>query len=238
MISINKLHKSFDTNHVLNNITVDFSRPGITAVLGPNGSGKTTLIKCILGMVIPDKGDIRMNGENILGQWAHRQQIDYLPQIARFPENLTTEELIEMVKDIRGEEIDANMLIDTFELSPFLDKKLGKLSGGTRQKVNLVVALMYDSPVIILDEPTVGLDPVALQRLKKLLKEESAKNKTILITTHIMSFVEEVAENIIFLLEGEVEFDGTTQMLRDRYSGDSLEESIANILVNDPDPDL
>jgi Cu-processing system ATP-binding protein len=230
MISIQNLHKSFGKNKVLKGIDVDFIKPGITAVLGPNGSGKTTLIKSILGMVIPNEGTITVDGKDIKGQWAYRNKIDYLPQIARFPENLKVKELLSMIKDIRGGVSDSDQFIGLFDLQPFINQRLGNLSGGTLQKVNIMLALMYDSPLIILDEPTTGLDPLSLVRLKKLILEEKAKGKIILITTHIMSFVEEMADNIIFLLEGNIHFKGSLKELKSSYNSEKLEEAIANIL--------
>jgi Cu-processing system ATP-binding protein len=138
-----------------------------------------------------------------------------------------------MVQDLRSGQVNSKELIELFELQPFLDKRLGNLSGGTRQKVNLVLTFMYDSPVIILDEPTVGLDPVALIRLKEMILEEKKKGKVILITTHIMSFVEEMADNIVFLLEGNIEFKGSLGDIKEKYRGHTLEKAIANILLKE-----
>jgi Cu-processing system ATP-binding protein len=233
MISIQNLQKSFTGNEVLKGIDLDFDRPGITAILGPNGSGKTTLIKCILGMVIPTKGAVNVNGQNVKGNWEYRSQIGYLPQIAQFPDNLTVGELIAMIRDIRGDGAAEGPLIELFELEPFLDKRLGKLSGGTKQKVNLVLALMYDSPILILDEPTSGLDPVALLHFKEFINAERQKGKTILITTHIMSLVEEIADEIVFLLEGNIYFRGRMQELNEKYGGENLEKAIAGILMGE-----
>ena len=230
MIAIENLQKSFGKQEVLKGISLEFQRPGITAILGPNGSGKTTLIKSILGMALPDKGRIRFQGKDIKGEWAYRRQIDYLPQIARFPENLAVKELLRMIQDLRMGQPDAERLIQLFSLEPYLDKRLGTLSGGTRQKVNIVLSLMYDSPLLILDEPTSGLDPVAMIRLKELLRQEKEKGKHILITTHIMSFVEEMADEIVFLLEGHIHFQGSLQGLKEKYGSNSLERAIANIL--------
>lgn len=231
MIQINELYKSFGKNKVLKGVNLSFDKPGISAVLGPNGSGKTTLIKSILGMVLPDKGTIKIGEEDIKGKWKYRNKIDYLPQIARFPENLKVKELMRMVKDLRSQKANDKKLIDLFDLHPFMDKRLSNLSGGTRQKVNLVLAFMYDSPLIILDEPTVGLDPIALLRLKDLINFEKGKGKTILITTHIMSFVEEIADDIVFLLEGHIHFKGSLEKIKSQYKGNTLEEAIANILL-------
>ena len=230
MIEINKLKKSFGKNEVLKGIDLSFSKPGITAVLGPNGSGKTTMLKCVLGMVIPSGGAITVNGEKIKNKWTYRDQIDYLPQIARFPENLTVQELLSMIKDLRSRSANDDELINLFDLHPFLDKKLGTLSGGTRQKVNIVQAFMYDSPILILDEPTVGLDPVSLIQLKELIRGEKEKGKIILLTTHIMSFAEEMADNVVFMLEGNIHFNGTTKKLKEKYRETVLEKAIAALL--------
>lgn len=231
MITVHALEKKFGQLEVLKRISVTFDKPGITAILGPNGSGKTTLIKTILGMVLPSKGDVLFNGRNIKNQYAYRHQIDYLPQIARFPENLTVQELLSMIKDIRGNEPTRKEdLIQLFELQPYLNKKLGSLSGGTRQKVNILQAFMYDSPVMILDEPTNGLDPVAMIRLRSLLAEEKQKGKLILMTTHIMHFVEEMADEVIFLLEGNIYYKGTVENLKAIQHKETLEAAIATIL--------
>ncbi len=230
MISIQQLHKSFGANKVLRGIDLKFDRPGITAVLGPNGSGKTTIIKSILGMVLPDSGTISVQGENVAGKWRYRNQIAYLPQIARFPENLTVAELIRMVKDLNSSTANDEALISLFELRPFLDKRLGNLSGGTRQKVNLVLTFMYDCPIIILDEPTAGLDPISMVRLKELIHQQRMKGKTILITTHVMSLVEELAEEVVFLLEGQIHFRGSLKELKEKSEEPNVERAIAKLL--------
>ena len=231
MITIQHLHKAFGKNEVLKGIDLHFDRPGITAVLGPNGSGKTTLIKCVLGMVIPVSGCICMDGENVAGQWAYRERLNYLPQIARFPENLTPRELFRMVKDLRKSSANDEELIQLFDLVPHLNKRLSNLSGGTRQKINLVLAFMYDNPYLILDEPTSGLDPVAMLHLKELIEREKQRGKTILITTHIMGFVEEIADDIIFLLEGKIHFKGSLRTLKEQHRESSLERAIAAMML-------
>jgi len=206
---------------------------GIFAILGPNGSGKTTLIKCILGMVIPDSGNVLLQNESVLKKWSYRNDINYLPQIANFPANLTVIELLEMVKNLRPKQASEARLIDLFGLQPFLDKKLGYLSGGTKQKVNLVLTFMFDSRLYILDEPTNGLDPVSLIRLKALIAEEKTKGKTILITTHIMSLVEEIADEIVFLLDGNIYFKGSVSSLKEMTKEKNLEHAIAKIITKE-----
>jgi len=231
MVSIQNLHKQFNKNVVLSGVDLNISEGGIFAVLGPNGSGKTTLIKSILGMVIPNKGDISVLGKSIKNNSSYRNKIDYLPQIANFPSNLKVRELIKMIKDLRGNTSEDERLINLFKLNPFLNKKLGNLSGGTKQKVNLVLTFMFNSPLIILDEPTTGLDPISLIRLKDLIQSEKANGKTILITSHIMSFVEEVSDEIVFLLEGKIYFKGSISALKTKTNQPDFEHAIASILT-------
>lgn len=230
MIEIKNLHKKFGKLTVLDGLNLEIKTGGIFAILGPNGSGKTTLIKSILGMVIPNKGDIIFKGKSVLQEWEYRNHLNYLPQIANFPANLTVIELIQMVKDLRPKEPSEEELIRSFDLEPFLNKKLGNLSGGTKQKVNLVLTFMFDSELIILDEPTTGLDPISLIRLKKIINKEKEKGKTILITTHIMSFVEEIADKIVFLLDGKIYFKGSVKELKQKTNQQDLEHAIANII--------
>ena len=232
MLKVKNLYKNYGSVEVLKGLDISFMPGEITAVLGPNGSGKTTLLKSILGMVIPQKGEILLEGENILGGWRHRDKISYVPQIANFPGNIRVEELIHMIRDIRPGAVDYLPLVETFKLEPFLNKKLTALSGGTRQKVNLVLAFMFDSPLIILDEPTAGLDPVALLILKKLINEQKAQGKTILITTHILNLVEEMADRVVFLLDGTVYFHGAVNALKEHTKQVNMEKAIAAILEN------
>ncbi|WP_436516600.1 ABC transporter ATP-binding protein [Ekhidna sp. To15] len=230
MIEVSNLNKSFGKLNVLKGINFAIQKPGVFAILGHNGSGKTTMLKIILGMVVPNSGDLIVNGETIRKSWEYRKDIAYLPQIARFPDNLTVNELIHMILDIRNQKGREQELIDRFRLVKFLDKKLSDLSGGTRQKVNIVLAFMFDANICILDEPTAGLDPVALIELKKLIQEEKQKGKIILITTHIMSLVEELSEEIIFLLDGKIHFQGSIGELTKQTKESDLEHAIAAML--------
>lgn len=231
MVTIENLHKKYGKNEVLKGVNLTINSSGIIAVLGPNGSGKTTLIKSILGMVIPQQGSITINGTSIKSNWQYRKEIDYLPQIANFPGNLSVKELIKMIKDLRNKPANDDELIAYFKLEDFLDKKLINLSGGTKQKVNLVLTFMFDSPLVILDEPTSGLDPISLIRLKEWILKEKAKGKTILITSHIMSFVEEIAEDVIFILEGKIYFNGSISELKTQTGQTDFEHAIAAILT-------
>jgi Cu-processing system ATP-binding protein len=227
---VRDLYKSYGKFPVLKGVGLELKKGSITAVLGPNGSGKTTLIKCMLGMVIGQEGEILLDGKDIEKSWQYRRDIGYLPQIARFPENLKVKELIGMIRDIRNQPAETEKLVSSFGLETYMNTPLRHLSGGTRQKVNILLAFMFDSPVYILDEPTVGLDPLAMIRFKDLLLGEKSKGKSILMTTHMVHLVEEMADEVVFLLEGKVYFRGDVKSLKEKHRGVNLEEAIANIL--------
>lgn len=232
MLEIINLHKIFHNNRVLNGIDLSFDRGGLWTILGPNASGKTTLIKSILGIVVPSSGDIRIKGESVLNSWEYKRSINYLPQIANFPENLTVSELIKLTEELYGAKSNQTNLIDRFDLTAHMNKKIANLSGGTKQKVNLVMSLLFENPIYIFDEPTAGLDPLALIELKQVFIQLKKQNRIVLVTTHIISLVEEIADNIIFLLDGKIRFIGSVKKLKSAYKSNSLESSIAALLLD------
>ncbi len=230
MIEIRGLNKYYSRNHILKDISLDIREPGIYAILGPNGSGKTTLLKSIIGLVLPRSGEVRVNETLVSETHLYRRDISYLPQIARFPDNLKVYELIRFIKDIRNQDGDEKPLIDLFQLQSEMKKRLGTLSGGTRQKVNMVLGFLFDTPIIILDEPTVSLDPVALAKFKTLISEKKKQGKIILYTTHIMSLVEEFSDRIILLMDGRIIFKGGLEEILTESGKDSLENAIAYLV--------
>lgn len=230
MIEITNIEKKFGRQQVLNKIKLKFATSGIVAVLGPNGSGKTTLIKTILGLVNPDGGEISINGKNISGENAYRENISYLPQVAHFPDYLTIKEFLRFMESLKGPAHRKDDLIELFRIEKEMNKSLRKLSGGTLQKVNIVNCFMYDRPLAILDEPTVGLDPVSMISLKNFLKQERERGKLILITTHMMDFAESLASEIVFLLEGNIYFNGNVQQLFSQTDTKTMEQAVAQLL--------
>lgn len=180
-------------------------------------------------MVYPSAGEIWIDGLLKKGN-EYRNSIAYLPQIARFPENLSVSEFLSFIENIRGKGNRKEELSATFGLNDFKDKKLRTLSGGMRQKVNLVSALMYDTHTIILDEPTIGLDPIALINLKNWIRKEKEAGKTILLTTHIMDIVQELADEIVFILEGKVYYRGSQEELLSQTQTENTEQAIAQLL--------
>ncbi|MDE0561985.1 ABC transporter ATP-binding protein, partial [Algoriphagus sp. NF] len=200
MISVKNISKRFGKLQVLNDFNLEFEFGNSYALMGPNGSGKTTLIKTILGMVIPDSGEIAVGGQSIRGNVAYRKQIGYMPQIGHYPANMKIGQLFSMMRDLRPEVNSFDLeLYEDFELEKMKHKALGTLSGGTRQKVSAALAFMFDPAVLILDEPTAGLDPIAVEVLKAKIKKERKNGKLILITSHILSDLEELTNRAIYI---------------------------------------
>ncbi len=231
MIEISGIHKYYGRQHVLKDISLDIKEPGIYAILGPNGSGKSTLLKSIIGLVNPGQGDILVNGIGVADTHIYRREVSYLPQIARFPDNLRVFELIRLIKEIRKVEADESELVDLFQVESEMRKKLRNLSGGTRQKVNMILGFLFDTPILILDEPTVSLDPVSLAKFRKLISVKRQQGKIIIYTTHIMNLVEELSDRIILLMEGRIIFKGGLKEIYKETGASSLENAIS-ILVD------
>lgn len=234
MIEITQLSKNFGKLQVLKQVDLHCHQGECIALIGPNGCGKTTLIKSILGMVIPSSGKIAFNGKNISDDFTYRRQIGYMPQIGRYPDNMKIGQIIEMMKDIRHSQsaMDEDLL-KAFKLEQFYDKRMHTLSGGTTQKVSATLAFLFNPSVLILDEPTAGLDPLASEILKEKIIAEKQKGKLILITSHLLSELDDLITEIIFMQEGHVQFHKPIQVLKEETQEDKISKAIAHILKRD-----
>jgi len=233
MILIQQLHKRFKKLHALNNINLEFKKGEVISLIGPNGSGKTTLIKSILGLVQPDNGHILFDGIAINKQVEYRRHIGYMPQIGRYPDNMKIGQIFSMIKNIRGNEKPFDEeLYYKFKLDTILDKSMHSLSGGTRQKVSAALAFLFDCDVLILDEPTAGLDPLSSEILKDKIIAEKNKGKLILITSHILSDLEELTTNVVYLQDGKLVFFKTIEDLRLETGEERLSKAIAWVMKN------
>ncbi len=234
MIIASNVSKKFGKLKALDNVSVACNKGECIALLGPNGSGKTTLIKSILGMVVPDSGFITFNGKNILHDWLYRRHIGYMPQIGRYPDNMTIEQVFSMMKDIRsaeGNKQPDNSLAEQFGLMDILQKRMRTLSGGTRQKVSASIAFMFDPDVFILDEPTAGLDPVAAEVLKERIILEKSKGKLVLITSHILSELDDLITHVIYMQEGSMLFHKKIGDLQADTGEIKLSKAIAAVML-------
>lgn len=233
MIEIKELQKMFGKFEVLKNINLSCKKGECIALIGPNGCGKTTLIKSVLGMVLPDSGTIHFNGNSVLGEYLYREKIGYMPQIGRYPDNMTIGQIIEMIKKIRNSSDDLDEdLLHAFELEKMFEKQMRTLSGGTTQKVSAVLAFLFNPDVLILDEPTAGLDPLAAEVLKEKIIKEKEKGKLILITSHLLSELDDLITEIIFMQEGKVHFHQKVEELKTTTGEEKISKAIAKILKN------
>lgn len=232
MIRIENINKRFKKLQALDQINASFEKGQVVSLIGPNGSGKTTLIKSILGTVRPDSGKIFVNGSPINGDPDYRSQIGYMPQIGRYPDNMRVGQLFRMMKNIRKVPDDAldTELIAKFNLHAIFEKPMRTLSGGTRQKVSAALAFYFDPAILILDEPTAGLDPLSSEILKEKIMREKKENKLILITSHILSDLDELTTHIIYLQEGKMIFMKDIGSLRRETGEDKLGKAIARVM--------
>ena len=233
MIIASNVSKRFGKLKALDDVSVTCAKGECIALIGPNGCGKTTLIKCILGMVIPNSGFITFNGKNISHDWQYRARIGYMPQIGRYPENMTIGQVLDMMKDIRGKSTEQpdEELINRFELKDIMHKRMRTLSGGTRQKVSASLAFLFNPDVLILDEPTAGLDPVASEILKEKIIAEKVKGKLVLITSHILSELDDLVTQVIFMQEGKLCFHKNIASLREETGEEKLSKAIARVML-------
>lgn len=231
MISVKELKKSFGKLQALKGVSADFTSGKSYALIGPNGSGKTTLIKSVLGMVIPTAGEIWVDGENVRNHWSYREKIGYMPQIGRYPDNMRIGQLLDMMKNIRkNPPILDEELIEAFKLEQMLDKRMHTLSGGTRQKVSAALAFLFNPPVLFLDEPTAGLDPVSVEILKEKILKEKENGKLMIITSHIMSDLDDLATEVMYLQEGLIRYNNSIAELKDITGEQRLGKAMAKMI--------
>jgi Cu-processing system ATP-binding protein len=185
-------------------------------------------------MVIPDSGFITFNGKNISHDWQYRIRIGYMPQTGRYPESMSIGQVLKMMKDIRGRsagEADEE-LINRFELKAIMHKRMRTLSGGTRQKVSAALAFLFNPDVLILDEPTAGLDPVSSGILKEKIIAEKQKGKLVIITSHVLSELDDLVTQVIFMQEGKICFHKSISSIREETGEERLSKAIARVMLS------
>ena len=230
-VRITDLHKSFGDLSVLSGVDLTLDGQQTTAIVGPNGAGKTTLIKSILGLVRPDSGSIEVLGADAESSVAYRKHIGYMPQHPHFPENLTGHQMMAMLRSLRGPAHDEHAtLLRSLRLDGEMDKPFRVLSGGTRQKIAAVLAFLFHPPILILDEPTAGLDPVSSAAVKDHIRQRGDEGACTILTSHVLADLEELADRIVFLLDGRIRFDGKLEDLRSATGQDRLERAIASLI--------
>jgi len=231
LVEVRGVRKRFGRRTVLDNVDATVERGEVTAIIGPNAAGKSTLIKAILGLITPDRGTIRVAGRPVSAAGDYRRVIGYMPQAASFPENLTGRDVLELLERLRGPDTPLDReLVAAFGLEAALDQRVRTLSGGTRQKLNAAIAFLFRPALLILDEPTAGLDPVASAILKEKILVVREQGASVVLTSHVLSELEELADTALFLLDGTVRFHGSRGQLHDRTGHASLERAIASLM--------
>jgi Cu-processing system ATP-binding protein len=232
MIVAKNITKKFGKVYALNDVSVTCNKGECIALIGPNASGKTTFIKCVLGMVVPEEGTINFDNNSIAHNWLYRNKIGYMPQIGRYPENMTIQQVFNLMRDIRKPNGYADEdLIKSFGLETIMQKRMRALSGGTRQKVSASLAFLFNPDVLILDEPTAGLDPVASETLKEKIIREKSKGKLILITSHVLSELDDLVTEVIYMQEGKLNFKKSLFTLRQETGEQKLTKAIAKVMT-------
>jgi len=214
MIRLANVTKRYGKLQVLHDVNLDCSSGQCIALIGPNGCGKTTVIKSILGMVIPDSGNIYFQDQSIKNGFKYRHHIGYMPQIGHYPQNMTIGQVIEMIRSIRGVNMFDEDLLNAYRLKEMYHKRMNALSGGTIQKVSASIAFLFNPDVLILDEPTAGLDPLAAEILKEKIIAERQRNKLILITSHLLSELDDLVSQLVFMQEGNIVFHKDIELLK------------------------
>ena len=216
-LSLKNIKKEYGNKLILDCISVSL-KPGLYGLLGSNGSGKTTLFRIICGLTKPTQGAVFFNGKNIVDQAEKfRDILGFLPQDFRYYPDFTARNFLLYIASLKGlsrknASTTSDELLDLVGLSAIKNKKIRKLSGGMKQRLGIAQALLNNPQVLVLDEPTVGLDPKERVKFRKLLSSLS-KEKIILLSTHIVSDVESIADEILILKNGRLRDRGTVNQL-------------------------
>jgi Cu-processing system ATP-binding protein len=234
MIEFRGITKRFGRTDVLSGVDLSVASGSVMGLIGPNGAGKTTLLKLLLGLAHPTTGEILVAGQRVGNDESYRARIGYMPQITRLPDNLTASELFDVIRGVRAPSISIDHeIIAQFRLGDHLDKPLKILSGGTRQRVNAALALYYRPSILVLDEPTAGLDALSSTTLKDTIRARRDEGATVLVTSHIMTELEELCDEVAFLVDGRVGYVGSIDELTTRTRQVSLERAIASLMIRE-----
>ena len=235
-VSFENTGKKYGKMWALREFNARFEPGEAVSVIGPNCSGKTSLIKCLLGLVRATTGSIHVNGQPVGSDPAYRHQVGHMPQISRFPNELKIGQLIDLMDDIRGSGLERTdgPLVRELGVDRMMDKRLGTLSGGQRQKVSAVLAFRYSPTVLVLDEPTAGLDPFSSEALLAAVRGIKRTGTTVLITSHLMEEVEALADRVAYLHEGRLRFLLPPEELLAATGENHLSRAIPAMLINTP----
>jgi len=232
LLEVIDLWKKYDKLYAVKGVSLSVAEGEVHGLLGPNGSGKTTTIKCIVGLLKPDRGVVRVGGYDATRSMEYKRLIGYLPENPSLPEYLTVKEFLYFagkLKGVNGFKLERNVseMIDAYELAKFSDKLIFELSKGTRQRVAVAAAFMGNPLILIFDEPFNGLDPEAQKTTKDYLMATVEEHGAVLMSTHILDSAEKICHSATIILDGETMFTGRLGRLKEEIGLDnnaSLEE--------------
>ena len=231
MIELDHVSKRYGTKTAVEDLHLRIAAGELFAFLGPNGAGKTTTIKMICGLLHPTTGTVRVNGFDMtIHGDAARQLISYLPDVPYLYEKLTGREFLQFIADMYGLPRDKaarkiDEVIDQFELDDFVDDLTERYSHGMRQRTVFASSLLHEPQVLIVDEPTVGLDPASVRKLKNILIDLTSRGTTVFLSTHSLDIVQELASRIGIIHQGKMIGCGSLEELRKRAAmNGTLEE--------------
>lgn len=236
MIEVRDLRKSFGKFVAVDGLSFSVKPGEIFGLLGPNGAGKTTTLRMISTILKPDAGSITVNGSDVLQEPERvRAQLGVVAESTGLYDRLTALENIRYFARLRGlseEQITERVqqLASRLGLDEFMHKRAGQLSRGMKQKVSIAIALIHDPPVLIFDEPTVGLDVMTARQVRQFIKECRRPDKCVLFSTHIMSEVERLCDRVAIIHKGKLVALGTLSELRQRSGQEDLEEIFVELV--------
>lgn len=233
MIQVQHLTKKFGEFTAVNDVSFEIKAGETFALLGPNGSGKTTALKCLVGLMPPTAGEIKVDGFDVWKEARRAKSLmSYLPQYVNFHDNLTAREVMQFYCQLRklpAARIDAVMSSSHFNFNGFTDKPVSQFSGGMLQRLGLAVASLPDAPILLLDEPTASLDPERAIQFREFLATLKQKGKTIVFTSHVLADVEQLADRVAILVGGKLVALESIQALRENLMlGSQMRVEVAN----------
>ncbi|MBM9546349.1 ABC transporter ATP-binding protein [Leptospira sp. 201903074] len=225
MIEVKNLTINYGGNSVaVRDVNFQTESGKILSIIGPNGSGKSSLIKGILGLVQPSSGQILFRSKN-----EEPHSIGYMPQTPRFPTNIKVKELISFFKKLEPVEEDRfQNLLSILELDNHMDKKIGSLSGGTKQKISILQCFSSKKDLYVIDEPTASLDPYISHLLKSLLVEKKNEGSLVIFSTHILAELQELADRFLLLSEGSILIDDSPENFLRKNNKTDLDQALMN----------
>lgn len=219
VIEINNLTKDFGNNKGIFDLSFSLKQGEVVGFLGSNGAGKTTTIRHLMGFIKADNGSAKiLNMDCFKNEYSVQEKIGYLPGEIAFMDNMTGAEFIHFMADMKNitDLQYARELIAYFDIDTKI--KIKKMSKGMKQKIGLIIAFMQDTPILILDEPTTGLDPLMQTKFVDLIKKEKTKGKTILMSSHIFEEIENTCERIVMIKEGRLVADENINAMRNKMN--------------------